>query len=100
MTPTATGTVTPSASPAPPRGEAAWQAWRDLVDALDHPTICRLRREVAARVSAEDPDLEELGGSDINCYAVTYLERGHLVVRPGGYRWADEDQGTEEDKQP
>jgi len=79
-----------SADARPPRGEAAWQAWRDLVDALDQPTIRRLRREVSARVVIDHPDLEELGSSDVTCYAVTYLECGHLVVRPeGGYRWAD-----------
>lgn len=83
----------------PPRGEAAWQAWRDLATGLDHPSICRLRREVSARIEIDHPDLQELGSSDLNCYAVTYLECGLLVVRPdGGYRWSDEDLAAEEEQ--
>lgn len=76
------------ASPSdPPCGEAAWQAYRQLVDRLDPASRRQLFREIENQIVDENPDLMELGSSDIACHGVNFLERGLLISRPNGYSW-------------
>lgn len=66
----------------------AWAAWRTLMDRsrpLDD--VRRLRQQVVKQVLEEHPDLEELGSSDVNCYAVSYLQRRDLIVTDTGWQW-------------
>ncbi len=76
--------------------EQHWSTWRRLMTKLP-PRICgALRNQVANRVeedrelNGQEP-LQELGSSDINCYAVEYLSRGRLVESPSepGWEWTE-----------
>lgn len=72
--------------------DEGWKAWKVL---MSRPTeqVRKLRREVTNQVLADHPGLEELGSSDVNCYAVSYLEaRDLLVTDPAndgrGWQWS------------
>lgn len=54
-----------------------WDTWKRLMS-LEHSRICKLRRDMSRFIVKDNPNLEELGSSDVNCYAVSYLDRGIL----------------------
>ncbi len=68
-------------------GDEAWALFQAKAKAMDLLTWRTFRREVEARIDEENPDLEELGSSDLNCYAVTYIERGDIVFTDTGWHW-------------
>lgn len=68
-------------------GDEAWALYQTKAKTLDSLAWRTLRREIAARIIEDHPDLEELGSSDLNCYAVTYIERGDLVFTDTGWLW-------------
>lgn len=77
--------------------EQHWAAWKRLMSSLPPRTCGVLRNQVANRVeedrelNGQEP-LQELGSSDINCYAVEYLSRGRLVesTNAQGWEWHDD----------
>ena len=45
---------------------------------LNREQCVKLRRDISRLIGRDNPNLEELGSSDVNCYAVSYLEQGVL----------------------
>lgn len=69
--------------------DEAWKAWRDLMS-LPREKSAKLRWQVMRQIETDKPDLEELGSSDVNCYAVTYLEGRDLIVTDDGWKWCED----------
>lgn len=68
-----------------------WDTWKRLMS-LELTQVVKLRREVSRLIGRDHPDLEELGSSDLNCYAVSYLDQHILneVIVNGvttGWEW-------------
>lgn len=54
-----------------------WDTWGRLMS-LEHKRVVKLRRDTSRLIERDNPNLEELGSSDLNCYAVSYLDQGVL----------------------
>ncbi len=57
---------------------------------LPREQSAKLRWQVMRQIETDKPDLEELGSSDVNCYAVTYLEGRDLIVTDDGWKWCED----------
>lgn len=78
------------------------EAWKLFQDKAKMPVDKwrRFRKEVSHFIHEDNPNLEELGSSDFNHFAVSYIQRHDLVFTDAGWEWRNNQWEKNDDGTP